>query len=361
VTLDVLVDARSLSEWSGQRGIGTYLQNLLAALADDGRLRLRALAMCDPVLPIGVERVAIKRRAPGRLQPLEHELLLPRDLRRASASVVHSPSPDPPRRCPVPWAQTLFDVIPLALGQAAGSAITRRFRRRAVRYADADAVIAISRHAADEGIRLLGLDPRRVHVAHLGVDPAFSPSGSPVRFEPPALLLVGSFEPRKRFEHAFALIGQLADAGYPHRLRVAGPIAPWVASALEAAVAASEHPERIDILGRVDDLGAEYRGAVALLHPSAYEGFGLPLVEAMACGTPVIGYANSAVPEIAGGAAALVPDGDLHALVSATRRVLGDADRRDELVAAGLDRARAFRWSDCARIHADVYLEVARG
>jgi glycosyltransferase involved in cell wall biosynthesis len=345
MTLEVAVDGYGLEGWSGTRGIGTYVRNLLAALEEDDRVH--------------VTTVRTAARAPARARALEHELRLPRAIRAAKADVFHSPSPEPPRRCLVPWAQTLFDVIPLVLPDAVPAATRKRFARLAPLYRRADAVIAISQHAADEGVRLLGLEPARVHVVPLGVDASFTPGARSDRDEPPYVLVVGGYEPRKRLEHAFEVVARLADAGLPHRLHVAGAIAPFVEPDLRAAVARAPRPDRIDLLGRVDDLAAEYRGAAALLHTSSYEGFGLPLAEAMACGVPVLAYGNSSVPEVLDGAGVLVDDGDIDAFAKATRRVLEDPTYRAELVAAGLARAAGLRWEDCARAHVEVFLAIA--
>jgi alpha-1,3-rhamnosyl/mannosyltransferase len=318
-------------------------------------IHVAALATPGTPLPDGVETVAIARRAPGRFAGWEHEMLLPSAIRRGHGTVFHSPAQDPPRNARIPWAQTLLDLIPLA---EARHPLRRRFERHGARYRQAEAVIAISHHSATEGIRRLGLDAARVHVAWLGVDPSYHPA--PVADDvAPYVLAVGEYEARKRLDHAFEVVGRLADDGYPHRLLLAGRVAPWRADALRTAVSASRHPDRIDVLGHVDDLAAVYRGASALLHTSSYEGFGLPVVEAMASGTPVVAYANSAVPEIAGDAALLIEDGDIDGFVAATRSILGDSSRAADLSAAGLQRAKVFSWNDCVAIHADVYRAIA--
>src|SRR5438270_2248553 len=109
----IVVDARRLGEGSAFRGIGTYVRNLLAGLAEIDDLEVRALVTPGTVLPPGVTPILLRRRATGRLVTLEHDVRLPSDLRRSAASVAHSPALDPPRRSPVPWVQTVHDLIPM--------------------------------------------------------------------------------------------------------------------------------------------------------------------------------------------------------------------------------------------------------
>lgn len=360
--VSVLLDATPLAGAAAYRGVGTYVRQLASALAREPDLRVLAL---DPgvELPAGVTSVPIRRRAPGRLQATEQELRLPIDLRRAARAeidVFHSTGIDAPRRCPRPFVQTLYDVIPLVSDDPALAKVRRRWGRLAPRYRRADAVIAISRHAADDGIRTLGLDPGRVSVAPLGVGPDYTPEGPAASADEPYLLSVGEHSRRKGLAEAFAVIGELADAGYPHHLRVAGRIAPWVRPELEALRRRAAHPERIELLGWVPDLAALYRGATALVVASRYEGFGLPAVEAMACGTPVVAFDNSATSEVVGGGGLLVTDGDVPALTAALRALIDDDSGRRELGRRGLARARHFDWDACARTHAEVYRSVVR-
>jgi glycosyltransferase involved in cell wall biosynthesis len=229
----------------------------------------------------------------------------------------------------------------------------------APRYRQADAIIAISRHAADEGIAALGLEPRRVTVAHLGVSEDFRPGEFAGIVNRPYVLLVGEYSRRKGYEKAFAVVSGIADAGYPHRIRVAGRIAPHLAAKVSNVAASAGRPDRIELLGFVDDIVTEYQGAEAVLVTSSAEGFGLPAVEAMACGTPVVAFANTSTSEVVDDAGVLVPDGDVAQMVREVKHVLSDDSWREELVARGLERAKAFRWDRCASAHAEVYRSVA--
>jgi alpha-1,3-rhamnosyl/mannosyltransferase len=129
---------------------------------------------------------------------------------------------------------------------------------------------------------------------------------------------------------------------------------------VSAAVAASPRPDRVDIAGYVDDLPATYRSATALLMTSRCEGFGFPALEAMACGTPVVAFANSSIPEVVGDGGVLVADGDVAAMASAVRRLAGDSESKDELVHRGLAQAARFRWEESVDAYVDVLRSVAR-
>src|SRR5207302_8685619 len=110
----------------------------------------------------------------------------------------------------------------------------------------------------------------------------------------------------------------------------------------QADVAASPRPDRVEVAGYVADLPALYRGAAALLMSSRCEGFGLPALEAMACGTPVVAFANSSLPEVVGDGGILVPDGDVRAFAAAVERLLADESRRAATIELGLSRAAMF-------------------
>lgn len=358
----VLIDARELSGESSFSGVGTFIRGLLSGLAPSDAGPVRALVTNGVELPAGIEPIAIRRRATGgRRAVLEHEVLLPFDLLRDDTQVFHNPLFHAPWRVGRPWVQTLFDVIPLVFSDPNLDVLRRRWRRFAPRYRKASAVVAISRHAADEGIRRLGLDARKVHVAHLGVAETFRPLHVAPSDGPPYLLVVSEYSRRKGFADAFEVIGSLAEAGLPHRLRVAGRVPAPLRVELDALVRAASRPDRIDVLGYVDDLVSLYQSAAAVLVPSRYEGFGLPAAEAMASGVPVVAYRNSSLPEIVGDGGILVSDGDVAAMTAAVRDVVTNARRRDEICERGLERARAFSWPACAAIYQEVYDEIADG
>ena len=321
-------------------------------------LRVRVLSSDGAAPGPGVSTIRIDRRAPGRFASLEHDLRLPFDIRRHGRDVVHSPALDPPRRCDLPWVQTLHDVIPLVLDHAEYADARRRWLRFAPRFKEAAVVLCDSLYTADEGARVLELDRDRIRVAPLGVDGAFRTPIRRTRTDPPSLLFVGELDPRKGHREALAVASALATLGYPHRLRIVGRIAPWVRAALERLVVESERPDRIDLVGYVDDLASEYDRSDVLLFTSRYEGFGLPALEAMARGTPVVAFRNSSVPEVVGEAGLLVEDGDVPAFTAAVRHVLDEPELWRELSALGQERAARFTWDEAVECHHAAYVDA---
>jgi alpha-1,3-rhamnosyl/mannosyltransferase len=361
--LTVLVDASHLNGSSVNRGIGTYLRNVLPRLAASPGLDVVGLAPRGTALPVGVRSRAVVRRAPGRWAQREHELRLPFDLRAAtraeSVDLVFSPADDPPRTSPRPFVQMLHDVIPLAIDDPAFAASAQRWRRVGPRVRAAAAVITNSAHTAADATRFLGVDPARLHVAPLGVDPRFrAPATRHRDLDAPRILFVGEYGPHKGFAEVFAVAAGVAERGLPHRLGMVGHLAPWHEPAVRALLAASARPDRVDLLGFVDDLVVTYQRADALVVTSRYEGFCLPALEAMACGTPVVAFDNSAIGETVGDGGVLVADGDIDAFADALARILGDQEEWEQASTRGIARARGFTWDRCAAAHVDVFRSV---
>lgn len=350
----MVVDAHELGDGSRLRGMATVLRHLLDGLSRQPDLELVALARPRAPLPDGVERLELVRRdVRPRFAHLEHDLLLPRDLRRGRADVVWAPANHPPRLTPAPLVQTLHDLIPLSVPDPGTMQEARRWRRRATRVRAARTVVTDSRWSANQAIRLLDIDPSRVEIIHPGVDPVYAP-GPPETTGSPYLLTVAAFGAHKGMSVAMSVTAALAEEGYPHRLRLAGPQDEWMAARIAELVAGSPRPDRIDVLGWVDDLAAVYRGADAVVCTSQAEGFGLPVAEALACGTPVIAFANSAIPEVVGDAGVLVHDGDVTAFTAAVRRVLDSPTLANELRQAGPERAARFSWERAVSSYRDV-------
>jgi glycosyltransferase involved in cell wall biosynthesis len=232
---------------------------------------------------------------------------------------------------------------------------------RAVR--SAHAIIAVSRHTAEDLLRRTRVDPRKVHVVPLAASVPTSGSDieetlSRLKIRAPYVLFVGTLEPRKNLVRLVRAYRRMAIRGSPHALVLAGPIG-WRHQALLREIA-MEGPGEILLTGPVppEDLDALYRGASALVYPSLYEGFGLPVLEAMARGVPCVVSTSSSLPEVAGEAALPVDPRSVAGLAEALERVVGDRDLAGRLRKAGKSRAARFSWGETARLTLEVYKSV---
>jgi glycosyltransferase involved in cell wall biosynthesis len=233
--------------------------------------------------------------------------------------------------------------------------------------ARADAILTVSQFSADEIVALLGVPPGRVHAVHLGIAPHLRPPEPEtidrlrrtLGLTRPYLLTVGTLEPRKNIPFLVEVFERLA-GDYPGDLVLAG--APgWKVGPLLDRIRRSPVADRIRRLDYVPegDLPALYAGADLFLCASHYEGFGLPPLEAMACGTPVISSPGGSLREVLGKAAVLLEPEDSGAWCASIRDTLSDGNRRRALAAAGIARAALFTWPETARRTWDVYRKVA--
>jgi glycosyltransferase involved in cell wall biosynthesis len=256
-----------------------------------------------------------------------------------SADVLHCTTMRGPLRTRLPVVVTVHDCA-LLRHPDAFPPWHRHTGRVALRHGvrSADAVVAVSAFTRDELVELLDVPVERIHVVPNGLEAVFGPDGPAAAGD--YVLAVGTLEPRKN-------LGRAVEAAKRANveLRVVG--APgW--GGVEVPGWA----------GRVDDeeLAALYRGARCLVFPSLYEGFGLPVIEAMACGTPVVTSRGGATEEVAGGAAVLVDALDPDAIAAGIAEACA---RRDELRRLGLERARGFTWSHSADLLESLWRELA--
>ena len=231
----------------------------------------------------------------------------------------------------------------------------------------ADAVIAISECTSKDAVRLYGLDEAKIRVIYAAVSPSFharAPEaislvrrkyGLPDSF----ILSVGTIEPRKNLTSLLEAYRALKNEGSDCKLVIVGKKG-WLYEGFFMRLRELGLEQEVVFPGFVpdDDLPALYSAADLFAFPSLYEGFGLPVLEAMACGVPVVTSNTSSLPEVAGEAALLVDPKSVEALVAAMRRVLDDTALQAEMRARGLKRANRFTWEETARRTAEVYREV---
>lgn len=204
----------------------------------------------------------------------------------------------------------------------------------------ASRIACVSRSVADEAMRGFGIDVAKIELVPNGVDPFFSPRGEQENEEEDYVLFTGTLEPRKGIGDLLAAWTSLPKPR--PRLVLCGG-AGW-----RTRIPNEPGIERTGYVTR-ERLRELYRGARAFVYPSRHEGFGIPPLEAMACGAPVIATRVGAIPDFAEGAALLVPPGDVSALCSALARILGDAALRHALRLRGPERARLWTWDRGAK------------
>jgi glycosyltransferase involved in cell wall biosynthesis len=364
----VVFDARHLQTVSRTRGIGRYSRNLLAAFArrapEDVAWTLLTLGTFAPAdrspLPPHRTRATLRLRRPELTMLAVDPVLLSFEL-VGQGDVYHSVQLGLPAIRRMPAVLTIHDLAPLhwpshylrlpyaRVGHAWQYALAQR----------ADAIVAVSEATKADVIARLRIPHERIRVIPEAVDADFHPpsreAGAALardRFGVPGryVLYVGQFDPRKNMDGLFAAFARAADRDRDLRLVIVGTLGKLAGQMRDALAQSRLDPARAVVAGQVDDatLAALYAGAECLLHAAWLEGFGLTALEALAAGTPVVGYRAGAVAEVVGDAGVLVDEGQPDALGEALVALLDDASRLAELRARAGPRAARFSWDRAA-------------
>jgi glycosyltransferase involved in cell wall biosynthesis len=364
----------SLDETYRGAGINWYIRNLLThlpgvdrgnrytAFLGDGRFTSPGLALKLSHLPTSSPVVRI----------LWEQVVQPFALRKERVDLLHALAFVAPLLSPCPSVVTIYDLSFLLYPES--------FKRSKRFYLDlftrisakrARRIIAISQSTKRDVVRLLGVLPEKVEVVYCGIDEAFRPlaedqvvafrskRGLPERF----ILFVGTIEPRKNVTRLIEAFAHLQTCKLAHLKLVIGGAKGWFYEDVFARV------EELGLMGKVmfpgyipaSELPLWYNTAELSVYPSLYEGFGLPPLEAMACGTPVVTANTSSLPEVVSQAGLTVDPLDVEGLAEAMRRVLGNEALRQDMRERGLQRAQGFSWTKTAQETVQVYQRAMEG
>jgi alpha-1,3-rhamnosyl/mannosyltransferase len=365
----IAVDARALL--APQTGIGTYTRGVARELAARPDTAVGLFLPRSPLAgPDGLGRAEILADA-SPLGTLWVQTTLPRRARAWRADALLAALTIAPARSGVPTVAVVHDLTPWTHPEWHADRTLLGFLPLWERTVErAERLLCVSRATADDLLRLYPEARPRVRVVWNGVDPEFTPApDEAARASARAqyaggrryVLYLGTLEPRKNVETLVAACEVLwrEDPGRPD-LVLAGGIG-WKTAPLENRIAASAFRSRIHLPGYASREAALalYRGAEAFVYPSHAEGFGLPVVEAMACAVPTVASDTAALTEIGGDAALYAPAGDTDALARAIARALEDPGERRRLLAEGPARAALFSWKTAAAQTAAVLAEAA--
>jgi glycosyltransferase involved in cell wall biosynthesis len=301
---------------------------------------------------------------------LWEQFIQPRALRACRANLLHALAFAGPLQISIPWIVTIYDLSFMKFPQSF-NLLNRFYLNHVVSNSlrRADRAIAISESTKRDLVSLFGVAPDKIRVIQCGVDASFQPAADSndveqlrARYPLPEnfILYVGTIEPRKnivRLLRAFARAKRKAHL--PHSLVLVGARG-WKYAQVDRVIAQEGIADAVIFTGYAPprELPSWYRAADLLVYPSLYEGFGLPPLEAMASGTPVVTSNASSLPEVVGDAALMVSPEDERGLADAIVRALTDRTLREEMIAHGLAQSKKFSWQRTARETTALYREV---
>jgi glycosyltransferase involved in cell wall biosynthesis len=357
-------DARKLHDG----GIGSYIRNTLGALARAAR-EPSYVALLEPADRGTVRWPGEVREVPVRASKygLSEHWVVPRAARAAGADLLHAPHYTLPLTWSGPAVVTIHDLTHIRFANffpPGASLYARAVAGAAARRARV--VLADSSHTRDDVVTFLRVPETKVRVVPLGVSPGLR--GVPPdrlqafrrerRLPEAYLLYVGARKPTKNLETLLAAVARIEPARRPP-LVLSGP--PWEPTHRLARLAASHGLDSIHFAGDLADdaeLASLYSGAALYAQPSLAEGFGLPPLEAMACGTPVVTSDAGSLPETVGDAAVTLPPLDVERWTDTIAFLLGDEGRRADLIRRGLARAASFTWQRTAERTLEAYADA---
>jgi glycosyltransferase involved in cell wall biosynthesis len=365
----IAIDARKLHDY----GIGTYVRNVLKQLAlQDARNEYVLICQpedCASISALGPNFRAVSDSA--RPYSVAEQFTVPRDLRRQKVDLFHEPHYVLPPFVPCRSVVTIHDCIHLRFPQYLPNKLAHAYARTFLWTAthQADRIITVSEASKRDILQYFRIPPEKIEVIYNGIDDRYWTPPTPEEMDrvreryqlnDPFVLYAGNIKPHKNLERLIDAFYQLRGEGFEHlKLLIIGDEISKYAT-LRRAVHRHKLHKHVRFFGFVPDqtLAALYRLAAVFVFPSLYEGFGLPPLEAMASGTPVVTSNVSSMPEVTGDAALLIDPYDAAAIAGGIRMVLTDATLREVLRGRGLARARDFSWARAAQRVREIYAEV---
>ena len=367
----IAIDARKLRDF----GIGTYIRNILIELSRLDR-ETEYVVLCRPD-DVGSGDVLGRnfRMVPetAAAYSIGEQFRIPLSLAREHVQLVHEPHYVLPPLIRCRSVVTIHDCIHLMFPQYLPSRLAYVYAKGSMWTATrkANKILTVSEASKRDILRFFDIAPEKVVVAPNAIDERFLSPVDPERsdlvkqryqLDHPFVLYVGNIKPHKNIERLIDAFGR-ARGRCPENLKliiIGDEISKY--PALRQSVHKHKLDKHVRFLGfqPMETLATFYRLARAFVFPSLYEGFGLPPLEAMACGAPVVTSNVSSLPEVAGGAALLVDPYDADAIAHGIVQAVTDEALRADLIARGYERARSFSWTQSVRKIHEIYMEVAK-